>query len=648
MCGIVGICGSWYSAGTVQRMTARLAHRGPDGEGAWEDAEARLGLGHVRLSVLDLSEAAHQPMVSGQCVLSYNGEIYNFRELREELERDGDHFTSTGDSEVLLRGLMRHGADFIPRLNGMFAFAYWDGRELLLARDQLGIKPLYIADQGRGIAFASELKALLGIRGLSRRLNPAAIHGYLAHLWATAPATPLIGIEKLEPGTLMVVADGKVQRRSRYYELPYGREPLAADEPTIVEQLRGELARAVERQMVSDVPLGAFLSGGLDSSAVVALMRAVDSSAEIPCYTISLRDRNLDGFAEDLPYARQVAQHLKVDLTEIEINAGSIDRLPEMLYYLDEPQADPAPINAMLISEQARRDGMKVLMSGAGGDDIFSGYRRHHLAMLDERYRQVPGPVRAVLARAAEAINDGDIGLRIAAVPMLRRALKALVGFDKVGDRRLASYFLWSSEKLRRSLYTAEMAQSVQSVDTDGPMLDALARVNDETDPLNRLLFLEAKFFLADHNLNYTDKVGMASGIEARVPLIDVDLVDFVTRIPAAFKQQGSTGKAIFKKAMEPYLPRGVIYRPKTGFGAPLRHWLHNELRPLVDEIIGSRTLRERGIFDPAAVRRMVDLDRSGRIDVGYVVFSIICIELWCRMFIDDENIASLNLNLAA
>lgn len=641
MCGIAGICGRWFQPGLTDRMVAAIAHRGPDGVGVFEDEGAHIGLGHARLAILDLTDRAQQPMRSQdeRYVLSYNGEIYNFRELKSDLESKGERFTSTGDTELLLKGLIRYGPDYLERLNGIFAFAFWDceKRELLVARDHMGVKPLYFSATDAGFAFASELKALLAIPGLSRNLDHKALHGYLAHLWGASPRTPLQAAEKVEPGMAMIVRDGRIARRWRYYEQPYGRPALAESEDEIAEALRDRLGEAVRRQMVSDVPLGAFLSGGLDSSAVVAFMVAAEGGAEIPCYTIESEEGGKDGFAADLPYARKVAQHLGTKLTELTIEPGSIERLPEMLYHLDEPQADPAPINALLISEQAQRDGLKVLMSGAGGDDVLSGYRRHRLLAMQERLRMLPRSIRQMLASAARAVADGDAGMRIASIPAIRRGLKGAVGVDEEGDRRLASYFLWGSETMRRSLYSPEMAGATADADASAPLLAALERIPGEKDPLNRLLFLDAQFFLADHNLNYTDKTGMAAGIETRVPLIDIDLLDYVTRIPARYKQKGAVGKSIFKKAMAGILPDDVIYRPKTGFGAPLRHWMRHDLSPMVDDVTSRRSLTERGLFDPKTVARLIELDRNGTVDASYTLFSLVCIELWCRIFVDGS-----------
>jgi asparagine synthase (glutamine-hydrolysing) len=363
------------------------------------------------------------------------------------------------------------------------------------------------------------------------------------------------------------------------------------------------------------------------------MMRQALPDAEITAFSIGFRDTgDVEGSPADLPYARRVATHLGVKLEEIQIEPGVIGRLPELVALLDEPQADPAPINALIIAEHARAMGIPVLLSGAGGDDLFSGYRRHWALAFERRWAWLPRAARLGVQHVSTRLGSSR-GAQ--SVPAMRRFVKMFAHAGDDADHRLASYFLWSTDAVRRALYTPAFGDQVSSLDTAQPMLASLARIPNERDPLQRMLYLEARHFLADHNLNYTDRAGMALGVEVRVPLLDLDLVRLATRIPTRFKQRGSVGKAIFKRAMEPYLPREVIYRPKTGFGVPLRRWLRDELRPMVEDTLSETALRRRGLFDPAAVRRLIDLDRTGRVDGAYTVFALMCIELWFRHFID-------------
>jgi asparagine synthase (glutamine-hydrolysing) len=656
MCGIVGFQGL-FDGELLQRMTDAVAHRGPDGEGAVMlriEGQAPTGLGHRRLAIIDLSRAGLQPMtvvpdaggrMRAGLTLVFNGEIYNYRELRTELAAAGHRFSTETDSEVLLHLYERDGLEMLNRLNGIFAFAIHDARDagrpdgmergaLFLARDQLGVKPLYFAEPQSGFLFGSEIKALICASGLSRSIDPIALHQMLAYLWTPAPRTMLAAVRKLEPGAAIIVQQGRVQRHWLYYTPPYDGIMDARPAAEIARDLGEHVASAVHRQLVADVPVGAFLSGGLDSSAVVAMMRRAWPERRITCFSIRFADGvDTEGNPADLPYARRVARHLDVDLEEVLIEPSAIDRLEEMVNLLDEPQADPAPINALLIAERARALGIPVLLSGAGGDDIFSGYRRHWALCFERRWAWLPHGVRAGMQKLAAANASGRGGGQ--SHVHLRRMAKMFAHAGESAEQRLVSYYWWSTEQVRRALYTADFAQRVANTDTAEPLLHSLRLIPKEHDPLQRMLFLDTRHFLADHNLNYTDRAGMAVGVEVRVPLLDLEVVKFAAHVPPQLKQRNRVGKAIFKQAMEPYLPRSVIYRPKSGFGAPLRRWLRHELRSKVDDTLDSAVLRRRGFFDPLAVRRLVDLDRSGAIDASYTIFALMCFELWCRRFVD-------------
>ncbi len=656
MCGIVGFQGD-FAEQLLGRMIAAVAHRGPDGEGSARlvvEGQPTTALGHRRLAIIDLSAAGRQPMTvaavgGGVCrdglTLIFNGEIYNYLELRAELAAAGHRFATATDSEVLLHLYERDGLGMLSRLNGIFAFAIHDARmagrpegvergALFLARDPLGVKPLYYAEVDGGLLFGSEIKALLQHPGLLRAIDPIALHQMLAYLWTPAPRTLLEGVRKLEPGAALLVSRGRVCRHWSYYSIPY--EGVVDPRPfgALAQDLADHVAQAVRRQLVADVPVGAFLSGGLDSSAVVAMMRRAQPEAPITCFSIGFADGvDVEGNPQDLPYARKVARHLGVDLHEIIIEPSAIGRLEEMITLLDEPQADPAPINALIIAEKARERGIPVLLSGAGGDDLFSGYRRHWALAFERRWSWLPRGVRLGLQRIAS--NQAGGRGRWQSNTALRRLTKMFAYAGDDADRRMVSYFWWSTEALRRTLYSREFASRVAGVDAAEPLLASLEDIPREKDPLQRLLYLESRHFLPDHNLNYTDRAGMAVGVEIRVPLLDLDLVRLATRVPAGMKQQGRLGKAIFKRAMEPYLPREVIYRAKSGFGAPLRRWLRHELRDLIDDALDPAALRRRGVFDPAAVTRLRELNDAGAVDGAYTLFALACFEIWCRKFID-------------
>ena len=633
MCGIAGFVGS-FDEDLLHRMSFAMAHRGPDDFGHWVSPSDGVGLATRRLSIIDLSPQGHQPMVdaSASAVISFNGEIFNYRQLRHELERSGFAFRSNSDTEVLLNLYLRDGVGMLSRLNGMFAFAIWDleSRTLFLARDGVGVKPLYYVETSRGFMFASEMKSLLQNPAVPREIDPLAIQHYLAYMYCPAPRTMLRAVRKLEPGHAMVVREGRVQRKWQYYDLPYAERQDAMSEDEAVARVHEALAQAVGRQMVADVPVGAFLSGGLDSSAIVAFARNLTPQSKLQCFTIGFRDDALrrEGFADDLFYARQVAAALDVDLHVIDVGPEMIEQFETMIYHLDEPQADLAALNVLFICRLAREHGLKVLLSGAGGDDIFTGYRRHRAVMAERYWSWLPPAARGALAWSA--------GRMSARSPSLRRIGKAFRNADLDGDERLASYFLWGTPQLQQSLYSPWLREQLAGEAATRPLIDTLSLLPADTPPLQKMLYLEGKHFLPDHNLNYTDKMSMAYGVEVRVPFLDPDLIALAASLPANFKQKGDVGKWVLKKAMESLLPQEVIYRPKTGFGVPMRQWITNELKPLVDDVLSPSALSRRGLVDPSGVRRLVEMDREGKVDGSYTVFSLLCIESWCRLFIDS------------
>lgn len=643
MCGILGFSGT-FEADFLSTGLSTIRHRGPDDLGIFIEPEAGVGLGHVRLSILDLSPLGHQPMLSddGRIVLVFNGEIYNFRELRMELEAQGHQFRGQSDTEVLLHLYLEQrssafGAEdglaaMLRRLNGIFAFAIWDRdrEELLLARDALGVKPLYYSFTDSGMQFASEIKAL---RLESNALDAGALNRYLSFLWCPGEGTPSPHVRKLGPGEAMWVKQGVIQERFTWFQLPvFGRSAAARSSSAalskaeIIRITEQHLRQAVHRQMVADVPVGAFLSGGLDSSSVVVFAR--EQNPDIRCFTIEASGAEEEGMVDDLPYAHRVAAHLQVPLEVVRIDSARMaEDLPAMVAQLDEPLADPAPLNLLYISQLARDQGITVLLSGAGGDDLFTGYRRHRALMSEGIWSWLPRPARSGLEQLTSGLDQHR--------PLFRRLRKLFNGASLDGDARMVNYFRWSDQKDLMSLYTPEFRAALGDGHAEDPMLAFLAELPPETSRLERMLALEQRFFLTDHNLNYTDKMSMATGVEVRVPFLDLELVDFAARIPNRLKQRGSEGKWVLKKAMEPFLPSDVIYRPKSGFGAPLRRWIRVELRDLVADLLGAQSLRQRGLFDPAAVQRLIQANDQGKIDASYTLFSLMCIELWCRRFVD-------------
>jgi asparagine synthase (glutamine-hydrolysing) len=629
MCGIAGYLGK-FSPSALERMLSAIQYRGPDGQGVWYDRDVYVGLGHLRLSIIDLSETGSQPMVSmdGGTVIVYNGELYNYRELRAELIAKGYHFRGHSDTEVILNLYLDAGEAMLPRLNGMFAFAIWDKKrgDMLLARDGYGVKPLYVRETPQGFLFASEIKAILAEGTAPAKVNPTAILRHLTFLWSPAPETYVRDIYKLEPGESIRVREGRIVSRNRFYEMPVpGQIPDNRPLEEVTAGLRDCLQQAVRRQMVSDVPVGAFLSGGLDSSSIVAYA-ARETNTKLPCFTIDFDDGGRGGFegvVSDLHYAKKVAGHLNVDLNVVRMRPPDVDLLADIIHHLDEPVADLAPVNAWHIAKLSRECGIKVLLGGAGGDDLLTGYRRHYALQQEHYWAWLPQPARALLANAAQALPNRS--------PLLRRASKAFRYAGLSADERLISYFYWLPPATSLGLLSPDLREGLAASSVTQSMRQDLARLDTHASPLQKLLYLDCRNFLADHNLLYTDRMTMAHGVEARVPFMDHDFVSFAANIPERWKQNGRTGKWIFKKAMEGILPNDVIYRPKTGFGLPLREWLHGPMQPLIDEHLSPVALNETGLFDAKAVAKLIKDDSEHRYDAAYSIWSIVTMQAMVR-----------------
>ena len=631
MCGIVGVFGG--DLNSLNSANSLISHRGPDDDGIYINRTLNIGLGHRRLSILDTSSFGHQPMFSddGKLVLVFNGEIYNYKELRSDLKRKGFVFQGKSDTEVLLKLYLSEGKKMLSKLNGIFTFAILDiNSELLfLARDALGVKPLYYSTEDNVFAFASEIKALLKLIPNNKELDVESINRYLSFLWCPGDGTPLKSVKKLLPGEAIIVKNGCITDKWLWYKLPIlNNTNKNLDKGRSISGVTKYLRQAVHRQMVADVPLGAFLSGGLDSSAVVAFAKEVNP--DIRCFSIETKGKQDKGFVADLPYAKRVAKHLNVSLDVVSIESHRMaSDLESMIVQLDEPLADPAALNVLYISQLAREQGIKVLLSGAGGDDLFTGYRRHYALQLERYWGWLPKSVRTGLESITRNLNtDNSIN---------RRIVKMFNGAGLNSEDRLINYFRWSDDPLLQSLYSPEFRQQLAGSNSNQIMQDFIDPILTNSSSLDQMLALEQRFFLADHNLNYTDKMSMAAGVEVRVPFLDLDLVNFSTKIPDNLKQRGGVGKWVLKKAMEPYLPRDIIYRPKTGFGAPLRTWMQHDLKEIMRDLLSIESINSRGLFSAVNVQKLILDNNQGKIDASYTLFSLLCVEIWCREYLDKN-----------
>lgn len=632
MCGICGIVGQ-PDAQLIKDMLARIAHRGPDDEGVYvaeTSSGERIGLGHRRLSIIDLSLAGHEPMsdASGRIWLTFNGEIYNFKELRRELEALGHRFKSNTDAEVIIYAYLEWGRECLTRFNGMFAFAIWDSQDesLFLARDRLGIKPLYYADTPAGFAFASEVKALLAIPNFQRAVDLEALDQFMTFLWTPGPKTAFRGVSKLPPAHCLVYRNGAAEVHE-YWDLKF-EEDDSITESDWIERVREQLARSVRAQMLADVPLGAFLSGGVDSSSIVALMSGL-SDLKPTTYTFGFRREDLryDILEDDMKYARVVGERFATDYHEAYLEPQVMELLPKLVYHMDEPVADPAIITSYLICRSAR-ERLTVLLSGMGGDEVFAGYPRHAAVKIAEAYNLIP----SFLSRP---VVDALPGARPGRLTALFRNTKKLAKSAALPEReRYLGFGTYFTEAEKRELYSGELAGAAREFDAYAEHQRYFDRVADQ-DFVNQMLYVDMKTFLPCLNLTYTDKTSMASSTEVRVPLLDHELVELAARIPAGLKLKGLTGKYILKRAAEAWLPREIVHRKKAGFSAPVRAWLVRDLRDVVEDLLSESNIRSRGYFEYSHVRRLIDDNLSGREDNSLKVFQLLTLELWHRAFID-------------
>jgi asparagine synthase (glutamine-hydrolysing) len=630
MCGIAGFAGR-FDPSLLNRMGAKLAHRGPDDCGTYFDRDNSIGLSHRRLAIIDVSSAGHQPMwdCDKRVVITFNGEIYNYKELKRELVSEGFKFHSSSDTEVLLNMYLRDGPNCVEKLNGIFAFAIWDtrSRQLFLARDGLGVKPLYYSASRTGFVFASEIKALLCERTIDRSLDVGAVEATMSFLWSPAPRTVFKHIKKLRPGEALLVSGETITRAWSYYQLPSSPAIDIENEQDAENLIQNTLRRAVRRQLVSDVPVGAMLSGGLDSSGIVAFAREAMPENPIECFAIGFRPGVFDeeGQGDDQKYATQVAKHLGLPLEILSVGPEIIDALETMIYHLDEPNPDPAPLNVLLISTLARSHGIKVLLSGTGGDDLFGGYRRHLALTFEQAWSNLPKFARTGIAGIARSISQQTL--------LRRRFAKAFWYAHLGASERLEGYFRWCDSETLASLRGPAL---LDCADSEG--LVVADRLDERVAPLDSMLRLDVRHFLGDHNLNYVDKLSMAAGVEVRVPFLDNEMVSLAFSIPPQMKVRHGIGKRVLRNALAQYVPESVLTRSKVGFGAPVRHWIRNELRALVNDTLSASSLSRAGLFNPTGVQRLLKLDREGVIDGSNTIFSLVCLTIWHRMFVESHD----------
>jgi asparagine synthase (glutamine-hydrolysing) len=643
MCGISGLvnCGDTE---ILARMTNVQTHRGPDDSGLWERRfpdGGYIGLGSRRLAILDLSLEGHMPMSNedGTIWITYNGEIYNFADLRRELEgkSKAHRFRSNTDTEVVLHLYEEYGVDCLNRLNGMFAFAICDLRgaspKLFMARDHFGIKPLYYWERGGKLAFASEVKALLEVPGIEASMSMEALDKYLTFLWVPDPLTMFEGILKLQAGHYAVWERGELKIH-QYWDLtfPPSDHSFARTEADLAEEVRERFCDSVERQMVSDVPIGAFLSSGLDSSSIVAAMAR---KQPVRTYTVTFPEKCRVGetHIDDPRVAKRFASSLGCEHHEIVVEPDVVGLLPSLTWQMDEPTADPAIITAYLVCREARKNAT-VLLSGIGGDEIFAGYRKHVANVWAEKYRRLPGIARSAAEQALLALPSLRGSRMKGPVRLAKKMARSAALSPAEAFVRNCTYF----DAERKAELYASKAQPSQRSNPADRHLAAFDKVS-HADFLNQMLYLDTKIFMTSLNLTYNDKMSMASSVEVRVPFLDRTLAEFVAwNVNPESKLKGKwrpITKHIFREAMRTMLPDEVMRQPKAGFAAPVDYWLAHDLRPMVDDLLSESQVRRRGLFRPEVVRRYIDEQRRGAEDWSMQIWQLLTLEIWMQLFID-------------
>ncbi len=631
MCGICGFAGERGGPDKAQelllRMTSALAHRGPDDSGIFLKRDASVGLGHRRLSIIDIT-GGHQPMCDedGMIHIVYNGEIYNFQELKGGLEAAGHEFRTQSDTEVIVHLYEQEGESCVEKLRGMFALAIWDARRgrLFLARDRLGQKPLFYRLDERGIIFASEIKGILADRLVPRRLNALALDRYLTYQYVPHPLSMFDGISKLPPAHTATWQDGSLTMR-RYWTPEFSRE-VPGTEAGYVEKTRALLEEATRMRMMSDVPLGAFLSGGIDSSITVALM-ARASSAPIKTFSIGFREKKFD----ETDYARLVASRYSTDHTEFVVEPRCLEILGALAWHYDEPFADSSAIPTWYVSKLTAQE-VKVALSGDAGDENFAGYPRYRAVRLAGIYDRLPrllqAPFHAALWRR--------LPVSVEQKSLRRRARKLVLALNLPPEERYLTWIAIYDEVRKASLYSADFAGELAGAGRAADFVLDQYRLAGDRDFLSRTTFVDLMTYLPCDLLTKVDIAAMAHSLEVRSPFLDHKVVEMAVGMPASLKMRAFSGKRVLKKAFADLLPRAILKRAKMGFGVPIDRWFRGELAGFLSNLLLSDTAVERGIFAPAAVKALIDEHTGGVFDHGYRLWTLVMLELWQRTFIDE------------
>ena len=637
-----GICGKLNVSGDelverdlIQRMCKVIAHRGPDDEGIYlkQRGKLSLGLGHRRLSIIDLTSTGHQPMSNedGSIWITYNGEIYNHLELRKGLIEKGHNFTSLTDTEVILHLYEDQGEDCLKCLNGMFAFAIWDEQKekLFLARDRLGIKPLSYKWDGKSLWFASEIKSILQDDGIEPEVNYQALNDFFTFMYVPAPATIFEGIQKLEPGYSLVLENGRI-RMEKFWDLGQSVNGNYTEEE-YCHEIRDKLSCSIKRRLMSEVPLGVFLSGGVDSSSIVGLMTEV-SDDPIKTFSIGFgKEKQYD----ELRFAQTVARRFHTSHSEHVIEPDAIGILPKLVWHFDEPFADSSAIPTYYVAQMAKQN-VTVVLSGEGGDETFGGYpNRYFWDQIAEKYRKVPYWLREYFLKKIASIiplpQNGRLQNRV------RQLKKFLTYAGMEQERRYLHWFSIFTPELKETLYKESIQEKIEDINSYNVYQSHFNEKRCE-DLLNRMMYVDTKVLLPHDLLTKVDRTSMAHSLEVRVPFLDHELVEYAWNIPSSLKLKGKTTKYILRKMAARFLPDEISWRRKQGFEVPISSWFKGKLNNYAKEILSEENIKKRGYFEGKAVKKILDKMDKGITQYGPHVYALIIFELWNRMFIDKKD----------
>ncbi len=632
MCGIAGFVGFKNNIDLALNANKIQQHRGPDNQEIWNDNY--IALAHQRLSIIDLSEAGNQPFHKYNLVIIFNGEIYNYKDLQQKLEKEKQvKFISSSDTEVVLEMYKQYGKDCLDYFIGMFAFAIYDkdSSELFLVRDHFGIKPIFYTSIDGTFAFSSELKTLLNLSGFNKSINHKAMVSCINYRWVSGNETMFNDCFKLPPASYISYKKHSEIKLVKYWDLE-DKSKLSSNENIIADDIAKTVEMSVNRHMVADVPVSSFLSGGLDSSLISVIAKKINNKLSTFTIGTSDKDQKVESMPDDEKYAKILADAFNFDHHVIKINPNIINDLPEMVRVLDEPIGDPAAINTYLICKAAREKGVKVLLSGMGADEIFFGYRRQKATLLALRFNKLPGFIKKAATKTVNILPVKLFGKGF----KLGRWAKRFIGFANmpIHEAYMRSYSYYNRTELK-ALLIPDYWGAIDEINNEHKKIFE-SKFKD--DAINKICYTDINMFMLGLNLTYTDRASMAASVEVRVPFIDKIVITKAMQVPGKLKIKKGESKYILKKAAERFLPKKIIYRSKASFGAPIRSWISGDLKSMVDDILSKENIDKRGFFNFEFVKQIIENDRNGIEDNAYQIYQLLTLELWCREYIDKPS----------